>query len=294
MVTRLLLVSLESFVWFKVCSASLSSSACLCWRPALYKDFLVSFLPFLRESLFLTYPRFLLAVWGETEPDVRSLNETFRTKLHVRVGRKRTAHLFGRILLLGAVGSPEFVLHTVSVLQLFHLVNPHQPVLRRERLLQVLQLYILVADLGVARPIEARRRPEVQLEGMWHDKVAEIFPSGTPAPIWPAMTYLHFSEAVVGHFVHQAVEQRGGAGFIHSELSLRGEVITFLRRRKRSNKSALGHFDLWFKFTFERNNFHSGFVIHRFLPLRAHQTFIRAPRRASPVNISPPQPFPLA
>lgn len=69
-VMRLLLVFLESFVWFKVCSASLVRPLRACWPSALYKDFLVSFLPFLMESLFLTYPRFLLAVWGETEPGV--------------------------------------------------------------------------------------------------------------------------------------------------------------------------------------------------------------------------------
>lgn len=40
--------------------------------------------------------------------------------------------------------------------------------------------------------------------------------------------YLHLSEAIVGHFVHEAVEQGGGASFVHSELSLGGEVVTFL------------------------------------------------------------------
>lgn len=186
-VMRLLLVFLESFVWFKVCSASLVRPLRACWPSALYKDFLVSFLPFLMESLFLTYPRFLLAVWGETEPGVCCWNRphlihNFNRTLHACVGvlqqeqhysgSEAPAHLFGRVLLLGAVGSPEFVLHAVSVLQLFDLVNPHQPVLRRERLLQVLQLYVLVADLSIACPIEARRRPEVQLKGVRHHDVS--------------------------------------------------------------------------------------------------------------------------
>lgn len=51
----------------------------------------------------------------------------------------------------------------LSVVQLLHLVDPDQPVLRGERLLQVLELDVLVADLGVPRPVEARRRSEVQL-----------------------------------------------------------------------------------------------------------------------------------
>lgn len=72
-------------------------------------------------------------------------------------------YLFGGVLLLGGVGRSQLVLHTVSVLQFFHLINPDQPVLRREGFLQVLQLYVLVADLGVACPVEARWRPEVQL-----------------------------------------------------------------------------------------------------------------------------------
>lgn len=51
----------------------------------------------------------------------------------------------------------------LSVVQLLDLVDPDQPVLRGERLLQVLELDVLVADLGVARSVKARRRPEVQL-----------------------------------------------------------------------------------------------------------------------------------
>lgn len=51
----------------------------------------------------------------------------------------------------------------LSVVQLLHLVDPDQPVLRGERLLQVLELDVLVADLSVARPVEARWRSEVQL-----------------------------------------------------------------------------------------------------------------------------------
>lgn len=144
--------------------------------------------------------------------------------------RGAAPHLFGRVLLLGAVGPPELVLHAVSVLQLLDLVDPHQPVLRRERLLQVLQLYVLVPDLGVARPVKARRRPEVQLgTGIALNPNLE---STHRASRLPPRTYLHFSEAVVGHFIHQAVEQRGGTGFIHSEFSLGGEVITFLWKHR--------------------------------------------------------------
>lgn len=52
----------------------------------------------------------------------------------------------------------------LSVVQVLDFVDPDQPVLRGERLLQVLELDVLVADLGVARSVEARRCPEVQLK----------------------------------------------------------------------------------------------------------------------------------
>lgn len=55
----------------------------------------------------------------------------------------------------------------LSVVQVLDLVDPDQPVLRGEGLLQVLELNILVANLSVARPVEARRRPEVQLGDGW-------------------------------------------------------------------------------------------------------------------------------
>lgn len=58
---------------------------------------------------------------------------------------------------------PRFVAQQFSVLQLLDLVDPDQPVLGGERLLQVLELDVLVADFSVARPIKAGRRPEVQL-----------------------------------------------------------------------------------------------------------------------------------
>lgn len=47
-------------------------------------------------------------------------------------------------------------------------------------------------------------------------------------------THLHFPKAVVGHLVHQAVEQGGRAGLIHSKLSLRCEVIAFLQKNKKT------------------------------------------------------------
>lgn len=40
-----------------------------------------------------------------------------------------SAHLFGRVLLLSGVGASQLVLYAVSVLQLFDLINPDQPVL---------------------------------------------------------------------------------------------------------------------------------------------------------------------
>lgn len=55
------------------------------------------------------------------------------------------------------------MVQSLSVLQLLHLVDPDEPVLGGKRLLQVLELDVLVADLGVARPVEARRRSEIQL-----------------------------------------------------------------------------------------------------------------------------------
>lgn len=71
-------------------------------------------------------------------------------------------YLFGGELLPGHHAA-QLVLQRLPVLQLLHLVDPHQPVLRGERLLQVLELDVLVADLGVTCPVEAGRRPEVQL-----------------------------------------------------------------------------------------------------------------------------------
>lgn len=72
-------------------------------------------------------------------------------------------YLFGGVLLLGRYAA-RLVVQRLPVVQVLHLVDPHQPVLRGERLLQVLELDVLVADLGIARSVEARRRPEVQLE----------------------------------------------------------------------------------------------------------------------------------
>lgn len=47
-------------------------------------------------------------------------------------------------------------------------------------------------------------------------------------------TYLHFPKAVVRHLVHQAVEQGGRAGLVHSKLPLWCEVITFLQKNKKT------------------------------------------------------------
>lgn len=71
-------------------------------------------------------------------------------------------YLFGRVLLF-VPDVPRFVVQHLPVVQLLDLVDPDQPVLGCERLLQVLELDVLVADLCIARPVEAGRRPEVQL-----------------------------------------------------------------------------------------------------------------------------------
>lgn len=76
--------------------------------------------------------------------------------------RQTHLYLFGRVLLF-VPDVPRFVVQHLSVVQLLDLVDPDQPVLGCECLLQVLELDVLVADLCVARPIEAGRRPEVQL-----------------------------------------------------------------------------------------------------------------------------------
>lgn len=74
----------------------------------------------------------------------------------------RPSYLFGRVLLPGK-DTAELVVQRLSVVQVLDLVDPDQPVLRGERLLQVLELDVLVSDLGVTCAVEARRRPEVQL-----------------------------------------------------------------------------------------------------------------------------------
>lgn len=71
-------------------------------------------------------------------------------------------YLFGGVLLPGH-DAAELVLQRLPVLQLLHLVDAHQPVLRGERLLKVLERDVFVADLGVAGAVEPRRCPEVQL-----------------------------------------------------------------------------------------------------------------------------------
>lgn len=44
--------------------------------------------------------------------------------------------------------------------------------------------------------------------------------------------HLHLSEAIIGHLVHEAVEQSGGASFVHPELPLGGEVVTLLETKQ--------------------------------------------------------------
>jgi len=71
-------------------------------------------------------------------------------------------YLFGGVLLLGD-DAAQLVVQRLPVVQVLDLVDPHQPVLGGERLVQVLELDVLVADLGVASSVKAGRRPEVQL-----------------------------------------------------------------------------------------------------------------------------------
>lgn len=53
---------------------------------------------------------------------------------------------------------------------------------------------------------------------------------GKPARV--LAPHLHFAESIIGHLVHEAVEQSGWASFVHSELSLRGEVVALLKTRE--------------------------------------------------------------
>ena len=90
--------------------------------------------------------------------------------------RRANPDLFGGVLLLGdRVGDAQLVVQLLAVVQLLHLVDANQPVLRREGLLQVPELDVLVADLGIPGPVEAWRCPEVQLrEGGSRKKVINI------------------------------------------------------------------------------------------------------------------------
>lgn len=53
--------------------------------------------------------------------------------------------------------------------------------------------------------------------------------------------HLHLAEAVVGHLVHEAVEQGGRAGLVHPKLPLRGEVVAFLEGRQLTSVTVQGH-----------------------------------------------------
>lgn len=47
--------------------------------------------------------------------------------------------------------------------------------------------------------------------------------------------HLHFTKSIIGHLVHETVEQSGWASLVHSELSLRGEVVTLLKTQEASS-----------------------------------------------------------
>lgn len=178
----------------------------------------------------------------------------------------RGKNLFWGVLLLGC-DVAELVVQSLSVLLLLHPVDAHQPVLGGERLLQVLQTNVLVADLCVSCPVKSRRCAEVQLQkrrlalskpqgfiymcittlSEWYNSdSSKISPCFQPVPqhnyktlvytpneLKGINTHLHFPKAVVRHLVHQAVEQRWRAGLVHSKLSLRCEVITFLQKNSK-------------------------------------------------------------
>lgn len=62
-----------------------------------------------------------------------------------------------------------------------------------------------------------------------HDDVKKC---GESKPAKVLAPHLHFTESIIGHLVHEAVEQSGWASFVHSELSLRGEVVALLKTRE--------------------------------------------------------------
>lgn len=126
---------------------------------------------------------------------------------------------------VGGAGDSRLALPPRPVLRIFDSVYPDEPVLGAERFLQVLQPDVLVSDLGVARPVESRRSSEVQLNGERNTLDVTRAPDRTR---FRSREHLHFSEAIVGHLVHQTVEQRRRRGFIHPELSLRREEIALL------------------------------------------------------------------
>lgn len=53
-------------------------------------------------------------------------------------------------------------------------------------------------------------------------------------------SHLHFTKSIIGHLIHEAVEQSWWTGLVHPEFSLRGEVVTLLKktRRKREKVSS--------------------------------------------------------
>lgn len=87
-----------------------------------------------------------------------------------------------------------------SVGQVLDLVDAHQPMLRGIGLLQDVQLKVLVADLSRSHPIVA---------------------------LGLAALRVHLTEAIVAHLVHQAIEERGRALLVHTELPV-GRIVVLL------------------------------------------------------------------
>ncbi len=96
-----------------------------------------------------------------------------------REGKGRGLYLFGSDARASFRADLAFRVDDArSVGRFQHAIDAHQPVLGRVRFLQVLEADVLVADLGAARSIEARRRTEVQLNSSHN--------ANTGAASWPA------------------------------------------------------------------------------------------------------------
>ena len=95
-------------------------------------------------------------------------------------------------------GLPFSGLYLDVIFGLLNPINPHQPVLRREHFLHMLQLNVLEADFDAASAVIAKGLP-----------VAE----------------LNLPETVVGEFVHEAVHKDLGAATVYAEVPVGAKVV---------------------------------------------------------------------